>query len=98
MASSTLQELPLASAPLDLSALEEKIVRAIEALNKLRAAKAQADSAIDDLKLEVMARDEQIVNMQKELISLRKDQEDARSRVERMISQIDGLIAVEAEG
>ncbi len=98
MASSTLQELPLASAPLDLTALEEKVVRAIEALNKLRTAKERADSEIDDLKLEVMARDEQIVNMQKELISLRKDHEDARSRVERMISQIDGLIAVEAEG
>lgn len=98
MASSMLQELPLASAPLDLTALEEKVVRAIEALNKLRAAQAQAESQVDDLKLEVMARDEQIVNMQKELISLRKDHEDARSRVERMISQIDGLIAVEAEG
>lgn len=97
MSSSMLQELPLASAPLDLTALEEKVVRAIEALNKARVAKAQSDAEIDDLKLEVMARDEQIVNMQKELISLRKDHEDARSRVERMISQIDGLIAVETE-
>lgn len=97
MASSMLQELPLTSGPLDLKALEEKVVRTIEVLNKTRAAKAKADEEIDNLKLEVMDRDEQIATMQKDLIALRKDREEARGRVERMITQIDGLIASESE-
>jgi chromosome segregation ATPase len=97
MASSMLQELPLTSGPLDLKALEEKVVRTIEVLNKTRAAKAKADDEIDNLKLEVMDRDEQIATMQKDLIALRKDREEARGRVERMITQIDGLIASESE-
>jgi septation ring formation regulator EzrA len=97
MASSMLQELPLTSGPLDLKALEEKVVRTIEVLNKTRAAKAKADEEIDNLKLEVMDRDDQIATMQKDLIALRKDREEARGRVERMITQIDGLIASESE-
>ena len=96
MASSMLQELPLTSGPLDLKALEEKVVRTIELLNKTRAAKAKADEEIDNLKLEVMERDEQIAAMQKDLIAIRKDREEARGRVERMITQIDNLIASES--
>ncbi len=97
MGSSMLQEMLPAVSPLDLKALEEKVVRTIEVLNRTRAAKAKADEEIDNLKLEVMGRDEQIENMEKELITLRKGREEARERVERMIKQIDGLIAAEPE-
>jgi septation ring formation regulator EzrA len=97
MASSTMQELPLAADELDLKALEDKVVRTVEMLGKLRTAKAKADEQIDNLKLDIMARDEQIEKMQKDLVALRKDREEARDRVERMISQIDTLIAAEVE-
>lgn len=97
MASSMLQELPLTSTPLDLKALEDKVVRAIDALNRARAAKAKLEDEIDNLKLEVMGRDEQMEKMQSEISALRKDQEEARGRVERMIAQIDSMITAEAE-
>jgi cell division protein FtsB len=97
MATSSLQELPLNAGALDLKALEEKVLRTIEVLNKTRKAKVQAEKEIDDLKLEVMDRDEQIEKLRNDLEFLRKDREEARERLGRVIAQIDGLIDAEAE-
>ena len=93
----TLHELPLVEATVDLESLESKIVRTIELLNKTRAAKAELERELERARHTVHARDERIRDMDKELISLRRDREHARERVEKMISQIDELIASEAE-
>jgi septation ring formation regulator EzrA len=97
MATSILEELPLTETNPDLQSLESKVLRAIELLNQTRAAKADLERELDRNRQQLRARDERISDMDKELISLRKDREHARERVERMISQIDELIASETE-
>ncbi|GAC1648405.1 MAG: hypothetical protein NVS9B15_07120 [Acidobacteriaceae bacterium] len=97
MATSILHELPLTEANPDLQSLEGKVLRTIELLNHTRAAKAELERELHRSRQLLRSRDERISDMDKELISLRKDREHARDRVERMISQIDELIASEAE-
>ena len=93
----TLHELPLIEGNPDLQSLETKIVRAIELLNQTRTAKVELERELDRTRQTLRARDERIHEMDKELINLRRDREQARERVDKMISQIDELIASEAE-
>jgi chromosome segregation ATPase len=83
-----------AGAP-NLTSLEEKVHRTVELLGRVREAKAKADEEIENLKFEVLARDEQIEGLRSELAQLRQDREEARQRVERVIAQMDELISAE---
>src|SRR5437588_3439485 len=94
---STLHELPLVEPNPDLQSLEQKIVRAIELLNQTRAAKNDLERELERTRQTLRSRDERMHEMDKELICLRRDREHARVRVDKMISQIDELIASEAE-
>ena len=97
MASSLLHELPLSTSTLDLGALEQKVIRAIELLGQARTARAEAEREAARLKAVVGDRDQQIDILEKELITLRKDRELAREQVEKIITQIDSLIAAESQ-
>jgi len=97
MASSLLQELPLNNSTLDLGALEQKVIRAIELLGQARSGRAEAERDVARLRTMLSEREGQIEAMEKELIALRKDRELAREQVEKIIGQIDSLIAAETQ-
>ena len=76
----------------DFHALEEKIYKAIELLKSAREAKAAAERDANRLRDQLEQREEELEVVRSEVISLRKEREEVRGRVEKMLKQIDALV------
>jgi septation ring formation regulator EzrA len=79
----------------DFPALEEKIYKAIELLKSAREGKAAAERDASRLREQLEQREEEVEVLRGEVLSLRKEREDVRGRVEKMLKQIDALVEVE---
>ena len=77
----------------DFQSLEEKILRTIELLKVAREAKATAERAAARLREQLNERDEEVDSMRAELVPLRREREEVRTRVEKMLGQIESLTA-----
>jgi chromosome segregation ATPase len=77
----------------DFPALEEKIYKAIELLKSAREGKAAAERDAGRLREQLEQREEELDVLRGEMISLRKEREEVRGRVEKMLKQIDSLVA-----
>jgi septation ring formation regulator EzrA len=77
----------------DFPALEEKIYKAIELLKSAREGKASAERDVNRLREQLEQREEELDVIRGEMISLRKEREEVRGRVEKMLKQIDSLVA-----
>jgi chromosome segregation ATPase len=88
-------EAPVASSNADFHSLEEKVLKTIELLKVERAAKATAEKAAARLREQLTERGEEVDSMRSELVSLRKEREEVRTRVEKMLGQIETLTAEE---
>jgi chromosome segregation ATPase len=77
----------------DFPALEEKIYRAIELLKSAREGKAAAERDAQRLRDQLEQREEELDVLRGEMVSLRKEREEVRARVEKMLKQIDALVA-----
>lgn len=77
----------------DFPALEEKIYKAIELLKSAREGKAAAERDANRLREQLEQREEEMDVLRGEMISLRKEREEVRGRVEKMLKQIDALVA-----
>jgi septation ring formation regulator EzrA len=77
----------------DFPALEEKIYKAIELLKAARTAKAAAERDAGRLRDQLEQREEELEMLRSEVISLRKEREEVRGRVEKMLKQMDSLVA-----
>jgi septation ring formation regulator EzrA len=77
----------------DFPALEEKIYKAIELLKSAREGKASAERDANRLREQLEQREEEMDVLRGEMISLRKEREEVRGRVEKMLKQIDALVA-----
>ena len=77
----------------DFPALEEKIYKAIELLKSAKAGKATAERDVRRLRDQLEQREEELELLRAEVVSLRKDREEVRGRVEKMLKQIDALVA-----
>lgn len=76
--------------PVDqFQALEEKIYRTIELFKSARNAQATAERDAQRLREQLDERDEQLITLRREMVQLKKEREEIRSRVERMLEQID---------
>jgi septation ring formation regulator EzrA len=80
----------------DFHSLEEKIYRTIELLKAARVAKAAAERDSSRLREQLELREEEIESLRGEMIGLRKEREEVRGRVEKMLRQIDELTAEES--
>ncbi|HEU4415161.1 MAG TPA: hypothetical protein VFT65_10300 [Candidatus Angelobacter sp.] len=76
----------------DFSALEEKIYKAIELLKSAREGKAAAERDTHRLREQLEQREEELDVLRGEMVSLRKEREEVRARVEKMLKQMDTLI------
>ena len=81
----------------DFHSLEEKVYRTIELLKSAREAKAAAERDASRVREQLELREEEIDTMRREMINLRKEREEVRGRVEKMLRQIDELTADESE-
>ena len=75
----------------DFEALEEKVYRTIELYKAAREARATAERAAKRLREQLEEREEENESLRRELVQLRKDREDIRTRVEKMLGQMDSL-------
>ena len=88
-------EVAPASSNADFKSLEEKILRTIELLKSAREAKAAAERDASRLRQQLNEREEEIDTMRKEMVPLRREREEVRTRVEKMLDQIESLSAEE---
>jgi chromosome segregation ATPase len=77
----------------DFQALEEKVYRTVELLKSAREGKAAAERDGLRLREQLDAREDEVETLKRELLKLRKDREEVRSRVERMMRQIEEVAA-----
>jgi chromosome segregation ATPase len=82
----------------DFHALEEKIYRTIEMLKEAREAKAAAERTAARLREQLDGRDDQTQALRAEVVALRREREEVRTRVEKMLKQIDTLTQEESGG
>jgi septal ring factor EnvC (AmiA/AmiB activator) len=75
----------------DFQALEEKIYRTIELYKAAKEARATAERDAKRLREQLEEREEENESMRRELVQLRKDREDIRGRVEKMLNQMESL-------
>jgi len=75
----------------DFQALEDKIYRTIDLYKSAQEARTTAERDVKRLREQLEEREEEVENMRRELVSLRKERELVRSRVEKMLAQIDRI-------
>ena len=75
----------------DFSALEEKIYRTIEMYKAARQAQATAERDTQRVRQQLEERDEQLVTLRRETVQLKKEREEIRARVEKMLEQIETI-------
>lgn len=71
--------------------LEEKIYRTIELYKSARKAQAAAERDALRLREQLEEREQQLITLRRESVQLKKEREEVRSRVERMLEQIDSI-------
>ena len=81
----------IAPSTADFKSLEEKILRTIELLKSAREAKAVAERDVVRLREQLNEREEEIESTRHELVSLRREREEVRTRVEKMLGHIEAL-------
>ena len=86
-------EAPAVGSRADFQSLEEKILKTIELLKVERAAKATAERAAERLREQLAEREEELDSVRAELVALRKEREEVRTRVEKMLDQIESFTA-----
>ncbi|HLJ76912.1 MAG TPA: hypothetical protein VKT75_05840 [Acidobacteriaceae bacterium] len=77
----------------DFVALEQRVVRAIELVKSERAARAEAEQRATRLQSEIEAQAIQLEQAQEQVRTLEKDREQVRQRVERLLKQLDEIVA-----
>ena len=98
MSVKAMEEMPATVPADDFHALEEKIYRTIELLKEAREAKAAAERTAARLREQLGGRDDQTQALRAEVVTLRKEREEVRTRIEKMLKQIDALTQEESGG
>lgn len=75
----------------DFQALEEKIYRTIEMCKAARQAQATAERDTQRLRQQMEDREEELVRLRRESVQLKKEREEIRGRVEKMLQQIESI-------
>ena len=78
--------------------LEQKLLKVIELFKQTQTEKRALAQEIEKLKGETKERAQGLTAMERELIALRKEREDVRSRVEKLLERIDVLTSPDSEG
>ena len=75
----------------DFQALEDKIYRTIEMYKAARQAQATAERDAHRLRQQMEDREEELVRLRREAVQLKKEREEIRGRVEKMLQQIESI-------
>ena len=75
----------------DFSALEDRIVRAVEMVKRERQGRAAAEERAKQAESQLGEVTPRIESLEKELATLKSERDHVRQRVERLLSQLDAL-------
>lgn len=75
----------------DFSALEERVLRAVEVVRRERQARIAAEERASRAENQLNEHSSHLDHLEKELIALRGEREQVRQRVERLLGQLDAL-------
>jgi chromosome segregation ATPase len=95
MSARALAELETAVSSDEFHDLEEKVFKTIELLKSAREAKAIAERDVSRLRMQLEEREEEAETLREQMVNLRREREEVRGRVEKMLKQID---AIETDG
>jgi chromosome segregation ATPase len=80
-----------AAATDNFHSLEEKVYRTIELLKHAREAKAASERDLARVREQLEAREEELEAAKADNLALRREREDVRERVEKLLGQIDAI-------
>jgi predicted nucleic acid-binding Zn-ribbon protein len=75
----------------DFQALEQKIYRTIEMYKAARQAQTAAEHDAQRLREQLHDREEELVTLRRDTVQLKKEREEIRGRVEKMLEQIESI-------
>jgi chromosome segregation ATPase len=75
----------------DFSALEERIVRAVELVKQARQSRAAAEERATRAETQLREQTPRIEQLQKDLHALNAERDQVRQRIERLLAQLDAL-------
>lgn len=75
----------------DFQALEDKIYRTIEMYKAARQAQTAAERDAQRVRLQLEEREEELVALRREAVQLKKERQEIRGRVEKMLAQIESM-------
>ena len=76
-----------------LAALEQRVIRAIELLNREREQRAQIEKELANVRGQLDTQHAQSVTLQGEIEELHRERDTVRTRVERLMSSLDAIEA-----
>lgn len=76
----------------EFQALEQKVLRAVEVVKREREARAAAEAEAASLRQQLQALQASSTAAESEINTLTKEREAVRSRVEKMLEQMDDLL------
>lgn len=75
----------------DFQTLEDKVYRTIEMYKASREARIAAEREVERVRAQLKEAEQEVDTLRREAVQLRKDREEVRSRVEKMLRQIDAV-------
>ena len=75
----------------DFQALGDKIYRTIELYKAARQAQVAAERDAQRVRQQMEDREEELVRLRREAVQLKKEREEIRGRVEKMLQQIESI-------
>ena len=75
----------------DFSALEDRILRAVEMVKRERHDRTAAEERAQQAELELRQMAPRIESLEREIITLKNERDHVRQRVERLLGQLDAL-------
>lgn len=77
----------------EFSALEERILRAVNLVKRERLARSEAEERVTAAEAKIAEQTQLAESLQKDIDNLRSEREQVRQRVEKLVSQLDALEA-----
>jgi chromosome segregation ATPase len=75
----------------DFQVLEQKIYRTIEMYKAARQAQASAERDAQRLRQQLQDREDELASLRRDAVQLKKEREEIRGRVEKMLEQIESI-------
>jgi hypothetical protein len=75
----------------EFSALEERVLRAVDLVKRERQTRAAAEERVSQVEAQLREQAPVAENLQKEVEGLRSERDQVRKRIERLLAQLDAL-------